>query len=95
MVRQFQPELIIEIGRGLSSVLLAQAARNDGSDLICIEPFPREFVRKGFPGLRSLIEKKVQDIDLEFFSRAFSRGVWAIIQTSFQCQNPTGWEMSR
>ena len=70
MVRQFQPQLIIEIGSGLSSVLLAQAvARNDGSDLICIEPFPREFVRKGFPGLRSLIEKKVQDIDLEFFSQ--------------------------
>ena len=68
MVRQFQPQLIIEIGSGLSSVLLAQAAaRNGGSDLICIEPFPREFVRKGFPGLRSLIEKKVQDIDLEFF----------------------------
>ena len=70
MVRQFQPQLIIEIGSGLSSVLLAQAAaRNDGSDLICIEPFPREFVRKGFPGLRSLIEKKVQDMDLEFFSQ--------------------------
>ena len=70
MVRQFQPQLIIEIGSGLSSVLLAQAAeRNGGSDLICIEPFPREFVRKGFPGLRSLIEKKVQDIDLEFFSQ--------------------------
>ena len=50
-------------------MLLARAARNDGSDLICIEPFPREFVRKGFPGLRSLIEKKVQDIDLEFFSQ--------------------------
>ena len=70
MVRQFQPQLIIEIGSGLSSVLLAQAAaRNGGSNLICIEPFPREFVRKGFPGLRSLIEKKVQDIDLEFFSQ--------------------------
>jgi len=70
MVRQFQPQLIIEIGSGLSSVLLAQAAaRNGRSDLICIEPFPREFVRNGFPGLRSLIEKKVQDIDLEFFSQ--------------------------
>ena len=70
MVRQFQPRLIIEIGSGLSSLLLAQAAaRNGNSALICIEPFPREFVRKGFPGLRSLIEKKVQDIDLEFFSQ--------------------------
>jgi len=70
MVRQFQPRLIIEIGSGLSSLLLAQAAaRNSSSNLTCIEPFPRELVRKGFPGLRSLIEKKVQDIDLNFFSQ--------------------------
>ena len=43
--------------------------KNKNSALICIEPFPREFLRKGFPGLQSLIEKKVQDIDLEFFSQ--------------------------
>ena len=76
MVRHFQPRLIIEIGSGLSSLLLAQAAaRNDSSALICIEPFPREFVRKGFPGLQSLIEKKVQDVDLEFFSQLHSGDV--------------------
>jgi len=76
MVRQFQPRLIIEIGSGLSSLLLAQAAaRNDNSALVCIEPFPREFVRKGFPGLRSLIEKRVQDIDLEFFSQLESSDI--------------------
>jgi hypothetical protein len=74
MVRHFQPRSIIEIGSGLSSLLLAQATlRNDSSALICIEPFPREFVRKGFPGLQSLIEKKVQDVDLEFFSQLESR----------------------
>jgi hypothetical protein len=73
MVRQFQPGLIIEIGSGFSSLLLAQAAaRNGKSNLICIEPFPREFVRKGFPGLQSLIEERVQDIDLEFFSQLYS-----------------------
>jgi hypothetical protein len=76
MVREFQPRLIIEIGSGLSSLLLAQAAaRNSSSNLICIEPFPRQFVRKGFRGLRSLIEKKVQEIDLEFFSQLESRDV--------------------
>jgi hypothetical protein len=76
MVRQFQPRLIIEIGSGLSSLLLAQAAaRNDSSALICIEPFPRDFVRKGFPCLRSLIEKKVQDVDLEFFSQLESNDI--------------------
>lgn len=70
MVRHFQPRLIIEVGSGFSSLLLGQAAaKNKSSRLICIEPFPREFLRNGFPGLQSLIEKKVQDIDLEFFSQ--------------------------
>ena len=69
-VRHFQPQLIIEVGSGFSSLVLGDAvAKNTDSSLICIEPFPREFLREGFAGLRSLIEKKVQDIDLEFFSQ--------------------------
>jgi len=70
MVRHFQPRFIIEVGSGFSSLVLgAAAAENDSAGIISIEPFPREFLRKGFPGLRSLIEKKVQDIDLNFFSQ--------------------------
>jgi hypothetical protein len=70
MVRHFQPRFIIEVGSGFSSLVLgAAAAENDNAGIISIEPFPREFLRKGFPGLRSLIEKKVQDIDLNFFSQ--------------------------
>jgi methyltransferase family protein len=70
MVRHFQPRLIIEVGSGFSSLLLGDAvARNTGSSLICIEPFPREFLRKGFPGLQSLKEQKVQDIELDFFAQ--------------------------
>ena len=71
MVRHFQPRWIIEVGSGFSSLVLGQAAaKNKNSALICIDPFPREFLRKrNIPGLRSLIEKKVQDIDLEFFSQ--------------------------
>ena len=76
LVRHFQPRLIIEVGSGFSSLVLAQAAeKNKNSGLICIEPFPREFLREGFPGLRSLIEKKVQDIDLGFFSQLKSGDV--------------------
>ena len=76
MIRHFQPELIIEVGSGLSSLVLGQAAaKNKNSALICIDPFPRDFLREGFPGLQSLIEKKVQDIDLEFFSQLGSGDV--------------------
>ena len=70
MTRHFQPGLIIEVGSGFSSLLLGQAAtKNNNSALICIEPFPQEFLKQGFRGLRSLIEKKVQDMDLDFFSQ--------------------------
>jgi hypothetical protein len=70
MVRHFQPRLIIEVGSGFSSLALGQAtAKNKNSALICIDPFPSDFLRKGFSGLRSWIEEKIQDIDLEFFSQ--------------------------
>lgn len=70
MVRHFQTRLILEIGGGFSSLVLAEAAaKNSGSALICVEPFPQDFLKRGFPGLHSLIEKKVEDVDLEFFSQ--------------------------
>ena len=70
MVRHFQPRLIIEVGSGFSSLVLGQAAaKNKNSSLICIDPFPRDFLRDELPGLQSLITKKVQDMDLEFFSQ--------------------------
>src|SRR5213082_618057 len=70
MVRHFQPRLIIEVGSGFSSLALGQAAaKNKNSALICIDPFPSDFLRKGFPGVQSSIEKKIQDIDLKFFSQ--------------------------
>ena len=77
MIRHFQPELIAEVGSGWSSLVLGQAAaKNKNSALICIDPFPGELLRKGnIPALRSLIEKKIQDIDLEFFSQLGSGDV--------------------
>jgi Methyltransferase domain len=70
MVRHFQPELIAEVGSGWSSLVLGQvAAKNKKSALICIDPFPSDVLRKAVPGLRSFMEKRIQDIDLEFFSQ--------------------------
>jgi hypothetical protein len=69
MVRHFQPRRIIEVGSGFSSLVLSQAAaKNKNSSLICIDPFPGELLRNGsIPVLQSLIETKVQDLDVEFF----------------------------
>lgn len=72
MVRHFQPRRIIEIGSGFSSLVLGQAAaRNKGSALICIDPFPHKLTREKnrIPALQSVIESKVQDVDVEFFSQ--------------------------
>jgi len=72
MVRHSQPRRIIEVGSGFSSLVLGQAAaKNKSSALICIDPFPQELIRKSnsIPALRSLIETKVQDVDMEFFSQ--------------------------
>ena len=49
--------------------------KSKGASLICIEPFPQEFLKEGFAELDRLIEKKVQDVDLEFFSQLQSGDV--------------------
>ena len=72
MVRRFQPRRIIEVGSGLSSLVLGQAAaKNESSALICIDPFPHAVVRenKRVPALQSLIESKVEELDVKFFSQ--------------------------
>jgi Methyltransferase domain len=70
MVRYFKPRTIIEVGSGYSSLILARAAvRNGNAPLICIEPFPLEFLEKDFPGLQILIRRRVEEIDYDFFSQ--------------------------
>ncbi len=71
MVRHFQPRRIIEVGSGFSSLVLGQAAaKNKNSSLICIDPFPGALLRNGsIPALDSLMETKVQDLDVVFFSQ--------------------------
>ena len=71
MVRHFRSRRIIEVGSGSSSLVLGQAAaKNNDSTLICIDPFPGELLRKGsIPALQSLIQSRVQDVELEFFSQ--------------------------
>jgi hypothetical protein len=70
MIRHFQPRLIIEVGSGYSSLVLAEAAaKTNTCSLICVEPFPSDFLSKGFPRLKALVTKKVEEIELDFFSQ--------------------------
>jgi hypothetical protein len=70
MVRHFRPSLVLEVGSGFSSRLFAQAAlRNGNTELVCIEPYPDDVLTRGFPGLTSVIPKKVQEVELGSFER--------------------------
>jgi Methyltransferase domain len=70
MVRHFQPRLIVEIGSGFSSLILGEALmKNNAPNLVCIDPSPQNFLRQNLPGLHSLVQKRVQDIDVDFFSQ--------------------------
>jgi hypothetical protein len=68
MIRHFNPRRIIEIGSGWSTLLSAQAAlKNGNTQLVCIEPFPNQVLKGGFPGLSSLITNRVEEVDLATF----------------------------
>ena len=69
MLCEIQPERVIEIGSGFSSLLMADVRRRflrPTATIQCIEPYPREFLRDKGYGLE-LIESKLQDVPLGFF----------------------------
>jgi hypothetical protein len=74
MIRYFKPRQIIEIGSGMSTLLTAEAIRKNetegsGCSFTAIEPYPRESLRRGVPGITEVIEAKVQTVPIErFFS---------------------------
>ncbi len=68
MIRHYKPQQIIEIGSGWSTRISAKAALKNGQTrLTSIEPYPAPFLVTGFPGLNSLLVKKVEEVDLSFF----------------------------
>ena len=73
MIRYFKPKKIVEIGSGFSTYLSARAAlmnkEKDGvnTELIAVEPFPNDTLKRGFPGLSALIQKPLEQVDLDLF----------------------------
>jgi predicted O-methyltransferase YrrM len=66
MVRERRPRRIIEVGGGSSTRVMAAAVlanENEGSpcELITVEPYPDEALRRGFEGLARLVPRRVQD----------------------------------
>lgn len=74
MIREFKPNLIVEIGSGYSTFLSASAVLKNKEcksecELLSIEPYPNEVLKAGFEGLTKLISEKVQDVPLSTFER--------------------------
>ena len=67
LIRHLQPHRIIEIGGGYSTQLAHKALSVNGSGrLTCIEPYP-ERLNGAAPNVE-LIQKRVEEIDVDFFS---------------------------
>jgi len=68
LIRLLKPKKIIEIGSGWSTKIAARASlENKTTQLYSVEPYPQPVLKKGFPGFKKLIEKKVEDVNLDFF----------------------------
>lgn len=69
LIRHLQPQRIVEIGSGYSTQIADRALSvNRKGNLICIEPYPEERLLKADLKI-DLIQKRVEEIDLDFFAR--------------------------
>lgn len=71
MLRALAPKRMIEVGSGFSSLVTATVNRQHLGyelDFRCIEPFPRQFLLDGVPGIGDVIVAKIQDVPLATFA---------------------------
>jgi len=70
MIRHTAPVKIIEVGSGFSTLIMAEVNRrfyNSALEVACIEPYPRQFLIDGVPGVSQLIRKPVQSVQPAVF----------------------------
>jgi len=68
MIRKYEPNLIIEIGSGRSTLLSADALRRNGRGrIIAIDPSPRISVREALKGVGEFVEERVETVPLGVF----------------------------
>jgi predicted O-methyltransferase YrrM len=72
LLRAWRPRRIIEVGSGFSTLLMADVNRrflDRSSEITAIEPYPRAFLRAGHIGVDTVLERRVQDVSIDFFER--------------------------
>jgi len=71
-VRRHRPKIILQIGCGVSTAVCLLASRDEKYQprIICIEPYPTQFLEEGHQSRQiELVRQKAQDVDLEFFEQ--------------------------
>ena len=71
LLNQWKPKKMIEVGSGFSSLLTADVNHkllDNAIDFKCIEPYPREFLKKEIKGLNDVIVEKVQYVDKSIYT---------------------------
>jgi hypothetical protein len=74
IIRHFKPRVIIEVGSGNSTLVSASAVLKNQEDgfpcrLTAIEPYPRDYLKVGFPGLDGLKIEKAENVEVDFFGQ--------------------------
>ncbi len=73
LVRYLQPQRVVEVGSGYSTLVTAAACdrnRRDGApacEFIAVEPYPRPFLEGSVPGLTQLVKKPLEEMGFEPF----------------------------
>lgn len=68
-IRKFKPRKIIEIGSGMSTIVMLDAIKDGSLDtkVTCVEPYPPDYLKARQQELGAFIEKPLQEVDLSLF----------------------------
>lgn len=78
LLRHLNPALAVEVGAGFSSLVTARTNReylDQGMRFTCIDPYPRDFLVGGVPGITELRVEEVQETPLALFEELSERDV--------------------
>lgn len=80
MIRSRGPEVIVEVGSGASTLVALEAVRRNGfGKVVCVEPYPRPFLRELDV---ELVETPVQELAPSWFDERLSDGAFLFIDSS-------------
>ena len=82
MIRHVKPMQVLEVGSGFSTLIADEALKRNGrGQLVLIEPFPKDFLRR-LDTVDRIIESRAQDIPVgEFVRLVEASGIWFIDST--------------